>query len=134
MEPIVFKRNDIISVLGEDNEYWFCKSLQNLNLRNKSHFFKAIWFEKHVGPDYVLQSMPNLVPIESFICKVRLKKVKAQGVSVYQLPSKTKLKLEKLISKYNSGFWSEMIIIGLIRLALKGSEKQDKHQAYVNSC
>ena len=103
MESVIFKRNDMIAVLGENTEFWLCKSLQNASFsRKKSPFFKALWLERDgTGSTYTMQSEPNSVPFDSIICKIRLKKLSTNGI--FELPSKTKMKLDRFVNNFTKG-------------------------------
>ena len=103
MESVIFKRNDMIAVLGENKEFWLCKSLQNASFsRKKSPFFKALWLERDgTGSTYTMQSEPNSVPFDSIICKIRLKKLSTNGI--FELPSKTKMKLDRYVNNFTKG-------------------------------
>ena len=102
-ESVIFKRNDMIAVLGENKEFWLCKSLQNASFnRKKSPFFKALWLEKDgMGSTYTMQSEPNSVPFGSIISKIRLKKLSTNGI--FELPSRTKMKLDRFVNNFTKG-------------------------------
>ena len=102
-ESVIFKRNDIIAVLGENKEFWLCKSLQNASFsQKKSPFFKALWLERDgMGLTYTMQSEPNSVPFGSIISKIRLKKLSTNGI--FELPSKTKMKLDRFVNNFTKG-------------------------------
>ena len=103
VESVTFKRNDMIAVLGENREFWLCKSLQNASFsQKKSPFFKALWLERDgMGSTYTMQSEPNSVPFDSVISKIRLKKLSTNGI--YELPSKTKMKLDRFVNNFTKG-------------------------------
>lgn len=105
MESAIFKRNDMIAVLGENKEFWLCKSLQNASFsRKKSPFFKALWLERDgTGSTYTIQSEPNSVPFDSIICKIRLKKLKLSTNGIFELPSRTKMKLDRFVNNFTKG-------------------------------
>ena len=105
MESAIFKRNDMIAVLGENKEFWLCKSLQNASFsRKKSPFFKALWLERDgTGSTYTMQSEPNSVPFDSIICKIRLKKLKLSTNGIFELPSRTKMKLDRFVNNFTKG-------------------------------
>lgn len=105
MESVIFKRNDMIAVLGENKEFWLCKSLQNASFsRKKSPFFKALWLERDgTGSTYTIQSEPNSVPFDSIICKIRLKKLKLSTNGIFELPSRTKMKLDRFVNNFTKG-------------------------------
>ena len=105
MESAIFKRNDMIAVLGENKEFWLCKSLQNASfIRKKSPFFKALWLERDgTGSTYTIQSEPNSVPFDSIICKIRLKKLKLSTNGIFELPSRTKMKLDRFVNNFTKG-------------------------------
>ena len=101
-ESVIFKRNDMIAVLGENKEFWLCKSLQNAPFNRKSPFFKALWLEKDgMGSTYTMQSEPNSVPFGSIISKIRLKKLSTNGI--FELPSRTKMKLDRFVNNFTKG-------------------------------
>ena len=101
-ESVIFKRNDMIAVLGENKEFWLCKSLQNASFNRKSPFFKALWLEKDgMGSTYTMQSEPNSVPFGSIISKIRLKKHSTNGI--FELPSRTKMKLDRFVNNFTKG-------------------------------
>ena len=104
-ESVIFKRNDMIAVLGENKEFWLCKSLQNASFsRKKSPFFKALWLERDgTGSTYTIQSEPNSVPFDSIICKIRLKKLKLGTNGIFELPSRTKMKLDRFVNNFTKG-------------------------------
>ena len=105
MESVIFKRNDMIAVLGENKEFWLCKSLQNASFsRKKSPFFKALWLERDgTESTYTMQSEPNSVPFDSIICKIRLKKLKLSTNGIFELPSRTKMKLDRFVNNFTKG-------------------------------
>ena len=88
-----FKRNDILAVHGTNNQFWLCKSLQNINRSLKNPHFKALWLEKGGNSLYSLQSSPHYVPRNSILRRVYLKKTPDQDF--YQLPPKVKLRLQR---------------------------------------
>ena len=112
MESAIFKRNDMIAVLGENKEFWLCKSLQNASFsRKKSPFFKALWLERDgTGSTYTIQSEPNSVPFDSIICKIRLKKLSTNGI--FELPSKTKMKLDRFVNNFTKGIVLNIVKFG----------------------
>ena len=114
MESAIFKRNDMIAVLGENKEFWLCKSLQNASFsRKKSPFFKALWLERDgTGSTYTIQSEPNSVPFDSIICKIRLKKLKLSTNGIFELPSRTKMKLDRFVNNFTKGIVLNIVKFG----------------------
>ena len=114
MESAIFKRNDMIAVLGENKEFWLCKSLQNASFsRKKSPFFKALWLERDgTGSTYTIQSEPNSVPFDSIICKIRLKKLKLSTNCIFELPSRTKMKLDRFVNNFTKGIVLNIVKFG----------------------
>ena len=88
-----FKRNDILAILGQDNQFWVCKSLQNVNPSSKTTEFKAVWLETDDGVLYGVQDAPNMIPRESVIKRITMKRTSDPGF--YEIPMRTKLKLLK---------------------------------------
>ena len=103
------KRNDFLAVLGDDNHFWLCRSLQNIRQNNdkSDDKFKALWLEttQQDGSDggaatiyRLISDQPNYVPIKSVLRKIRLKKLMTSSDKMsYILPIRTKNLLEKLI-------------------------------------
>ena len=94
------KRNDFLAVLGDDNHFWLCRSLQNVRQNNEDKF-KALWLETQDDETaiYRLSDQPNYVPVKSVLRKIRLKKLMTSSSDkmCYILPIRTKNLLEKLI-------------------------------------
>ena len=102
------KRNDFLAVLGDDNHFWLCRSLQNIRQNNdkSDDKFKALWLEttqqEAVGGAAtiyrLISDQPNYVPMKSVLRKIRLKKLMTSSDKMsYILPIRTKNLLEKLI-------------------------------------
>ena len=103
------KRNDFLAVLGDDNHFWLCRSLQNIRQNNdkSDDKFKALWLEttqqEAVGGAAtiyrLISDQPNYVPMKSVLRKIRLKKLMTSSSDKmsYILPIRTKNLLEKLI-------------------------------------
>ena len=103
------KRNDFLAVLGDDNHFWLCRSLQNIRQNNdkSDDKFKALWLETTQHEDdgdgaatiyRLISDQPNYVPVKSVLRKIRLKKLMTSSDKMsYILPIRTKNLLEKLI-------------------------------------
>ena len=106
---IYIKRNDFLAVLGDDNHFWLCRSLQNIRQNNdkSDDKFKALWLETTQQEDdgdgagtiyRLISNQPNYVPMKSVLRKIRLKKLMTSSDKMsYILPIRTKNLLEKLI-------------------------------------
>ncbi len=95
MECIV--RNEIIAVLGSENDFWLCKSMQNVKNISKVQTFKAAWLESDDGVTFNLQNSLHNVPIGAILRKIRLPK--RPKTDEYILSSKLRSSIQKLVPK-----------------------------------